>query len=246
MVVAQNGSERTYKLVVEVLDKNPIRVKVAEEDLTVVKIASNITMPHSFVSTSVTIDGLEIPGFYNEVLGINLVGLKDSKGNIGLYIYKDNTYVKYNEITSGNLTIYPLDHSEKVALFVDDELTIQNNKIKSMKATFDERYHLLYGKNVESGEEGYYLYDVKDQSLIKYNSNVIDELLEKNERFLIISVIFASIFIISFFAVLYMLNKNSKLKRQLKEINDSKNDKVQSKEISGNKKSKKVKSDEIK
>ena len=90
-VAAENGSTKTYTIIVTVKDPNPITVKINDNEYTVVKRESKLEAPKSFEKTTVTINDQNIPGFYNETNDFTLVGLKDTEGNINLFIYdKEN------------------------------------------------------------------------------------------------------------------------------------------------------------
>ena len=98
VVTAQNGDQKTYNLIVNVEDQNPINVKVDNDDYVVVKNSSQLTAPPTFSENKTTINNIEVPSFINDATGITLVGLKDNTGNIGLYIYENNVYTKYKEM----------------------------------------------------------------------------------------------------------------------------------------------------
>ena len=217
VVVAQNGSERTYKITVEVLDKNPINVELDGENYTVVKISSNLKKPASYEEKEINIKGFNIPAFYSDVTKFTLVGLKDSKGNIALYKYDNDKYEKYTELIFGNLTIYPLEERKSVEHFTESSIKIQGNEIKSLKSTLNDRYYLVYGLNVETSEEGYYLYDEKDQSLILFDEKSFNELLHQNKILMLVILVFGVSTFGFFIIILCMLHKNKKLKNMLKE-----------------------------
>ena len=180
VVIAQNGSEKTYKLNVEVIDKNPINVEIAGEKFTVVKLASNLVKPDSYVEKTIVIDEFEVPAFYSEVTEFTLVGLKDEEGNISLYIYDDNKYTKYTELSFGNITIYPMEMKKELKNYYKTKINIQDVDVEVLTLKDNSRVKLVYGLNVETKEEGLFLYDTKDNSLIKYDEEYISLLEEKN------------------------------------------------------------------
>lgn len=216
VVIAQNGSERTYKIIVEVLDKNPINVEVDGEKYTVVKIASNLKQPESYEEKTITINNMEVPAFYSGVTKFTLVGLKDSQGQISLYKYDNGKYEKYVELKFGNLTIYPLELTKSVENFTEAKISIQNNEINGLKNDKNSRYYLIQGFNVETGEEGLYLYDEKDQSMILFDNESFEELNKQNKLLMLIIIVFGVTTFGFFIIILCMLHKNTKLKKIIK------------------------------
>ena len=96
VVTAQNGNTRTYKIIANVKEINPINVEVNNKKYTVVKRKSALTAPDNFKETTVVINEEEIPAFYNEITDYTVVGLKDENGTINLFIY-DLDSVKYTK-----------------------------------------------------------------------------------------------------------------------------------------------------
>ena len=217
VVVAQNGSERTYKIVVEVLDKNPINVEIDKENYTVVKIADYLKKPNSYEEKTITIKGMDIPAFYSSITKFTLVGLKDTNGQIALYKYNEDKYEKYVELVFGNLTIYPVDLKKSVENFSEAKETIQNNELKVLKSNINSRYYLIQGFNVETGEEGLYLYDNKDESLILFDKESFDNLNHQNKLLMMVLIVFGATTFGFFIIILWMLHKNTKLKKIIKE-----------------------------
>ena len=115
VVKAENGSEKVYKLKVEVKDSNPIVVKVDNKELTLVKVKDFLEPPTDFTETTIKISDVDIPGFKNENINLTLVGLKDADGNINLYSYdeKTSTYTKFNSVKTNSISIMPLDTKDE-------------------------------------------------------------------------------------------------------------------------------------
>jgi hypothetical protein len=196
-----------------VLDKNPINVEVDGEKYTVVKIASNLKQPESYEDKTITINNMEVPAFYSDVTKFTLVGLKDSQGQISLFKYDNEKYEKYIELKFGNLTIYPLELTKSVENFTEAKVTIQNNELNGLKNDKNSRYYLVQGFNVETGEEGLYLYDEKDQSLVIYDTESFNGLTKQFKLLMIVLLVFGVTTFGFFIIILCMLHKNSKLKK---------------------------------
>ena len=219
VVRAQNGSERTYNLTVEVKDENPINVTIDNQDYTVVKIKEYLPSANAYQETTVNINDFEIPAYKSELTGFVLVGLKDSSGNINLYIYdeENNSYKVYNELKFTNITIYPKDTKEILNGYKSGEITINEIQIPAFYVSESSRFAIIYGINVETGEEGFFKYDKKNQTAIKYDDEMINLLVEKNKLYTYIIFGFIGVFILMFIILISVIR--SKKKKHKKEKN---------------------------
>lgn len=217
VVRAQSGAEKTYVINVEVKDENPINVAVNGKNYTVVKIKENLPAASLYTETTININGFEIPAYKNDNTNLVLVGLKDEEGNISLYIYnKDkNEYQEYNEIGVNKITIYPLTSNEEIKGYKKDTITINGVKVDGYYYTKDSDYVIIYGVNVETGDKGFYMYDKKMQSLIKYNDEYIIDLNKKIELYSYIIIGFSGVFILMIIIMIALAKKRSgKQKKQ--------------------------------
>lgn len=220
VVRAQSGAEKTYVINVEVKDENPINVTVNGKNYTVVKIKENLPAASLYTETTININGFEIPAYKNDNTNLVLVGLKDEEGNISLYIYnKDkNEYQEYNEIGVNKITIYPLTSNEEIKGYKKDTITINGVKVDGYYYTNDSDYVIIYGINVETGDKGFYMYDKKMQSLIKYNDEYIIDLNKKIELYSYIIIGFSGVFILMIIIMIALAKKKSGKQRKQKPI----------------------------
>lgn len=220
VVRAQSGAEKTYVINVEVKDENPINVAVNGKNYTVVKIKENLPAASLYTETTININGFEIPAYKNDNTNLVLVGLKDEEGNISLYIYnKDkNEYQEYNEIGVNKITIYPLTSNEEIKGYKKDTITINGVKVDGYYYTKDSDYVIIYGINVETGDKGFYMYDKKMQSLIKYNDEYIIDLNKKIELYSYIIIGFSGVFILMIIIMIALAKKRSGKKKNQKPI----------------------------
>ncbi len=220
VVRAQSGAEKTYVINVEVKDENPINVAVNGKNYTIVKIKENLPAASLYTETSININGFEIPAYKNDNTNLVLVGLKDEEGNISLYIYnKDkNEYQEYNEIGVNKITIYPLTSTEEIKGYKKDTITINGVKVDGYYYTKDSDYVIIYGINVETGDKGFYMYDKKMQSLIKYNDEYIIDLNKKIELYSYIIIGFSGVFILMIIIMIALAKKRSGKKKNQKPI----------------------------
>lgn len=220
VVRAQSGAEKTYVINVEVKDENPINVTVNGKNYTVVKIKENLPAASLYTETTININGFEIPAYKNDNTNLVLVGLKDEEGNISLYIYnKDkNEYQEYNEIGVNKITIYPLTSNEEIKGYKKDTITINGVKVDGYYYTKDSDYVIIYGINVETGDKGFYMYDKKMQSLIKYNDEYIIDLNKKIGLYSYIIVGFSGVFILMIIIMIALAKKKSGKQKKQKPI----------------------------
>ncbi len=217
VVRAENGSEKTYTLTIEVKDNNPINVNVDDKNYTVVKIKEYLPQANAYQETTVKINDFNIPAYTSDLTKMTLVGLKDIDGNIALYIYdeKNNTYTKYNEIVGNNLVVYPKKTDKVLNGYELGKIKIGDLEIPAYYLSNDSRFAIIYGINVETGEEGFFKYDKETQSFLKYDDEMINKLLEQNELYSYIIIGFSGILLIVFI-LLIKKNKKKKKKENLK------------------------------
>ena len=220
VVRAQSGAEKTYVINVEVKDEKPINVTVNGKNYTVVKIKENLPAASLYTETTININGFEIPAYKNDNTNLVLVGLKDEEGNISLYIYNQdkNEYQEYNEIGVNKITIYPLTSNEEIKGYKKDTITINGVKVDGYYYTKDSDYVIIYGINVETGDKGFYMYDKKMQSLIKYNDEYIIDLNKKIGLYSYIIIGFSGVFILMIIIMIALAKKKSGKQKKQKPI----------------------------
>ena len=180
-VTSETGTPKEYKLTVNVKDDNPIKVKIGDNEYTVMKNAKNIVKPELYEQTTIKINNIDVPAFYNETTNITLVGIKDSKGNVRLAIYdKDkNTYELYEENKSDQmiLLIHPINEIKEG--YIKSTVKIDDVEYECLKVNEESEYAIIYATNLLTGEDDYYLYDSKENSYVRYSEEQLEPL--KNE-----------------------------------------------------------------
>ena len=218
VVTAQNGSTKTYKIVVTVEDINPIEVKIGSKTYNVVKRADNIeTKPKGFEETTITINEVEVPAFKSETLGLTLVGIKDEEGKVKLAIYNDGKYSLYEEMNSNNITIYLLDLKELKG-FKKTTVEINGTEVEAYKLSSD--FVIVYGKNVETGDESFYVYDTKEKTFQRYNDEQIKKLEKQMKTYMYVIYAFGGTIILIFICFIISCIAKSKRKKRLDKIED--------------------------
>ena len=221
VVSAENGSEKTYTINVEVKDTNPINVKIDGEDYIVVKIRENLKAPTAYNEKNITIDGIEVPAYYSDITGYTLVGLKNSNGKISLFIYNNGSYSRYIELKSGNITIIPQELKGTLKNYEKGSVKIQNEEIECLSIKPNSRFKVISGMNVETKETGLYIYDTKDKALMRYDEELLNTLNDKNMMLTYASLLFGGIAFISIVITL-SLSKKKKVVKIEKTSNENK------------------------
>lgn len=191
-VTAQNGDVKTYTINVNVEDKNPINVTYDDINYVVVKRKELLTMPSSFTETTVKINDLDIPGFYSETLKYTLLGLKNPEGVVSLFIYDNGEYTPYIELSLNNIVFTPLKYNKTIENYEKTTILINTVEVEAFKISDKSDYAIVYGKNVETGNTGLYLYDSEENTLQRYNDEESDILRKDIKDYLLIIFIFGA------------------------------------------------------
>ena len=217
-VTAENGSVKTYVINVIVKEYNPIEVKIGDETYTVVRKKSLLEAPRYYKETTITLRDEEIPAFTNDITKFTLVGLKDDEGNIDYYIYDEDKYTPYMELSFDRVVFYPMEEEGKGVSdkYKKATVTYDGKQIDAYKIEAGSRFALIYGMNLETGKKDYYLYDTEENTLQYYNSEEIDLLNETNNKYFIIIIILATVSLISVISSIVLLVIMIKKKKQNK------------------------------
>lgn len=235
-VKAQNGAEKTYTINVDVKDENPIEVDVNGVKYTVVKLKENLPIASLYNEVNIKINEFDIPAYKNDYTNLVLVGLKDNDGNISLFIYdeKNNSYKEYNEIKSSQITIYPLNSDEVIDGYEKGIVNINDIDVDGFYLNEDSDFVIIYGVNVETGDKGFYMYDKKMQTIIRYNDEYNKIFEEKINLYTYIIIGFISLSLLMLIIIIVLLTKKGKKnknKKNLDNINITKKDKNNKNEI---------------
>lgn len=181
IVTAENGNERRYVINATVKELDPINVKVDGKKYTVVRKKGQVeNIPVGFTETTIKIGDQDVCVYQSEIAKILLVALKDNEGNIKLFIYdkNKNSYTSFMEAKGGEVNLLILDKKKIKAPtdFVKTSFKINDLKIEGYKYKYDknDNYYLVYAKNLETGDEGFYLYDKKNNIFSRYYKELSD------------------------------------------------------------------------
>ena len=207
VVTAENGNERTYKIIANVKDKKPIKVKIGNKNYVVVKKDELLGTKEGYTNKEIEIKGIKVPALYNEATKVTLVGLKDDKGNIKLYLYdtKNGKYSVYNEFKFDLMNLYV--HKAPKNKYEKTKIKINNTEVVAYKINGVDDYYLLYATNMSTGYEGYYLYDSKENSVQRYNEEMLSKLMQEKDKYFIIVIVLSCVCFLCMAFMLIQLNK---------------------------------------
>lgn len=225
VVKAENGSEKTYNLVVNVIDQNPIEVTVNNNKYTIVKLRSNFTCKELYIEKDIEINNTNIPACYNEKINYTLIGLKNEDGKIEDYIYENGKYTKYEEVIGTSIKLIPLEYKEEIEGYTKDSIKIDDVNYQTFKSNNNDKLNIIYAMNVLNGKKDFYLYDKDNKTFSLFDLNFLNNISSKNETYLYIIIAFGSALFLSIICIIALnvskkkLIKNFKLLEKQKESN---------------------------
>lgn len=229
VVTSESGVQKAYNLQVEVVDTNPINVDINNETFTIVKLRNEFKCPDLFEESEVVISDVTIPACKNEIINYLLVGLKNSEGVINSYIYDangvNNKYSLYSYVYSNDLKIIitgekNLDNQEKT------KITIAENEFDAYKYGTSGRYFIVYGKNIETGEENFYLYDSKNNTFSSYDEELLNNIIKNNKQnnnYKYIVITFGVGLFLAIICIIYLNIQKNKMKKHILETKKEEN-----------------------
>lgn len=249
VVTAENGSTKTYTLLLTVKELDPINIKVDGKEYKLIRKADQLDTFSTFVPKVITYEGNDIPALYNSIVKYTIVGAKDEAGNKYYFRYdaKAKTFIKYQELNMDGIIFYPLTTNKKPdnKMYKPATVVINNIKINGYKVAKNSEFALVYGINVENNQEGFYLYDTIAKTMQRYNGEEFTLLHNDIKYYMIITIAFGIGMLLCFaiiFSTLYTKakhKKNKELKKEPEVVN--KEAEVVSKEANGKKKKDKEK-----
>ena len=174
IVTAENGSTKTYTILVTRQEKDPIKVNINGEEFTVLRKApEKIEVPAGFTETTIKINGEDVVAYKDAKKKVTLILLADKKGKASFYMYneKDKTYSKFIE-TSSSLNLALLDIIDEISGFRKEVMTINGNKVSVLVSNKNKNFILVRAINLDNMEEGLYIYDKDNKSFIKYDGDI--------------------------------------------------------------------------
>lgn len=232
VVTAENGKTQTYKMIVNVEDTNPIEIKIGEKEYTLIKNAKSLIKPESYDEKTVSINNFEIPAFYSEITKFTLVGVKDETGKVFLAIYDEEkeTYTLYNEIKASALTLYFIDFPSVIEGYTKTTILINDIEVLAYKKTENNRYAIVYGMSIETGEYNYYRYDTEEETFQVWDNTEVEELKSDLQTYKYACIAFGGGLLFAFILILCLLTRKGKKKHK----KDPKEKRIESKKEKDN------------
>lgn len=243
VVTAENGSTRTYIINATVKEKDPIKVKVAGKEYTIVRKLDGLKIPTTFTEKEITISNEKINACYNENLSYTLVALKDSKGKINFFMYdeKKNIYKKFNMLSSADLNVIVLNLYDKEDIPYRYKKTTfkYNDEIIEGFVYGKSDFRVIYGVNAITGEEDFYQYDTKNNTLQRFFNEQTDLYVNLIKKCKLAFIVLGSVILLFTIIIIIILSKNVKFKKQylrnkLNEIDDPNYNKIKYEDIEEN------------
>ena len=194
VVTAQKGNTNKYTITITRKELDPINVDMDGVNYTIVRKSDALPSMTTFTIGTTTYGDVEIPALVND--NLTLIGLKNSDGEVSVYIYENGKITKkYIELKSNLIYVNPIDLVESKGL--------------SYKVEGSDNL-IIYGYNLETKEKGYYLFNTKDSTIFPLDENVTESLngLVNNYRY----VIFACLGVIVLLLILLIFKRKKKMK----------------------------------
>ena len=210
VVTAENGNERTYKIIANAPEKDPINIKIDGKKYTVVKRKELIGSKSGYEESEEKIKGFKIPSLYNDVTKVTLVGVKDEDGKIILVSYDSKTgvYELYNEFTFDIMNLYI--HEKEDSEYEKINLKINGIETIGYKLEGVDDFYLVYATNTVTGYEGYYSYDKKENSVQRYDTTAIDKVTGTKDKYLSIVLVLSCVCFLTMLFLLIEVNRDNK------------------------------------
>ena len=226
VVTAQNGDEKTYTLIINVEDQNPIHVTIDGNNYTVVKSDTLLTAPTTFTATTVAIDGFDIPAFVNDAIGYTLVGLKDDAGNISLYRYQNGEYSLYNELTSKSYTLVPVAFDADLD-YIKTTVEINDATVDAYQYSDESNLYIINAVNLENGETNLYLYDPESGAAILFDESFIQDTNETIQYYTYVIIAFAGALFLMLILIFVLLHSTKKKQKKINQFIEKQEAKIE-------------------
>ena len=214
VVKSETGIEKIYTINIAVKDENPIEVTVNDRNYTVVKLKEHLTKPDTFEESTITIEGYEIPVFINNKADITLVGLKNEDGVIKLFEYKDGEYSKYNEMNLNHILLIPVPLDKELD-FNKGKVNINSEEIDCYKINDNSDFVIINAKSLLDGNTSYYLYDTENNTVIRYDEDLISTSKETLKLYSYVIIAFASTSFLMLIIIICLLHSSKKKQKKI-------------------------------
>ena len=177
LVTSQKGNTLTYTVNITRKELNPIKVTIDNKEYTIIRKEDEVPVEKypSFEDTTINYsEDTEIPALHSDITNTTLVALKDSNGDIIMFIYDDGVKEKYVEVKSDSISLNPLalPESNDFNLYEKSTTSFNGETVECYKLNDEAKTVVIYGQDVDTGKSNYYFLDLAEKSLIPYNDDI--------------------------------------------------------------------------
>lgn len=215
-VTAENGSVRTYVLNVTVSEKNPIIVKIDGKKYKILRKIDGIDMPDGYEKKSIKIKNKDVEVYYSSKTKYTLVALTNDNVT-SLFIYKNNKYTRYSELTNSSLRLLVQKPNNKDIPYKYKKCTfnIDNNIVDGYELSSDSRFKLVYALNLDTNEKSFYLYDLDEKTFQRFYDEQVLIYIELVKKFKVGIVILGGLFAVLLMTIVCLFSVNHKTKKRI-------------------------------
>ena len=215
-VTAENGSVRTYVLNVTVSEKNPIIVKIDVKKYKILRKIDGIDMPDGYEKKSIKIKNKDVEVYYSSKTKYTLVALTNDNVT-SLFIYKNNKYTRYSELTNSSLRLLVQKPNNKDIPYKYKKCTfnIDNNIVDGYELSSDSRFKLVYALNLDTNEKSFYLYDLDEKTFQRFYDEQVLIYIELVKKFKVGIVILGGLFAVLLMTIVCLFSVNHKTKKRI-------------------------------
>ena len=251
VVTAENGTTKTYTLIVVVPEKDPIKhvfridtgnidkkapknAQIAygyktEEFSILRKLPENL--PFNFASSTIKFDEEEVPVMQNEKLNLTLLYLRNKNNKDAFYIYnKENDSVTlYNEVVNNELHIYLEGQTKSIDNLIPVKVIINGEELNAYQIREKSKDYIVYGTNIVTGEKAFYVYDKDNQTISLFNNEDLDYIYKDISFYKMICYILVGLLFLSIIIIILINKSKRKLNKMFNKMIEEKETPVKQK-----------------
>lgn len=177
---AENGSVKSYTIIVNVDEKPVVYTELNGQKLGVVRNLKGVSGPNkSFEETKVTLDGNEIPAWKSNQMDKTVIYLINENDEKDFYLFENGKVTsKFDAVSFAGINMFAVDiheNMQKIEGMKYQTLTIEDQEIQGW--TFEnknlENYELIYVMQ-ENGEMAYYIHEKTQNTFMLYSNEFLD------------------------------------------------------------------------
>ena len=152
---------------------------------------------------------------YSDKTKLTLVALKDEDGTTSLFIYdsKTNTYKPYNVIMTDNISFLPVVTDDSIEGYTKYTETINGVELNCYKTSEASNYCVVYGTNLKNDNEGWYVYDLEENTIQSFNKDMENFYKEKiNNTRILIYILSATTLVFGITTIVFVIKSTKRRK----------------------------------